>query len=156
MGEMVQTAYLDIFPPPFVVIASAHSALGVFPAFVIDITANGHTLSSTSQKTPSSSMSHHDARRCHHDAYHPQIKRNATRINIIKSAKWEGCERYLNAIILKCFKSCYLKRRFANVEYISVSTIDLLGHLILINKVTKPRSKIFNTGGEIARLSQQL
>ena len=41
MGEMVQTAYLDIFPPPFVVIASAHSALGVFPAFVIDITANG-------------------------------------------------------------------------------------------------------------------
>ena len=37
MGEMVQTAYLDIFPPPFVVIASAHSALGVFPAFVIDI-----------------------------------------------------------------------------------------------------------------------
>ena len=109
---------------------------------------------------------HHHRRHRHHPwvimmpvgviMMHPQIKRNATRINIIKSAKWEGCERYLNAIILKCFKSCYLKRRFANVEYISVSTIDLLGHLILIKKVTKPRSKIFNTGGEIARLSQQL
>ena len=43
LDEMVETAYLDIFPPPFVVIASAHSALRLFPTFVIDITVNGHT-----------------------------------------------------------------------------------------------------------------